>query len=460
MVRKKLNTLIPYLHPRVLVILVLGIASGLPLVLTMSTLSAWLTEVGVSKTTIGISALIGLSYTLKFLWAPLIDAMPLPFLTKMLGRRRSWMVLSQVALIISIWGMAHTDPGAHLYHTILWAVLVAFFSATQDVVIDSYRIELLKPEQQGEGVAMAMLGYRIGMLIAGAGTLIVAQYYSWTAAYSIMCLVIVVGMVAALLAGEPEISAAIEKKREKEHKAANMGLAALIVTSLKHTVIDPFADFMTKQGWFLLLVFVVLFKLPDAFAGAMTIPFLLELTFTKVQIAGIVKTWGALAVISGSFMGAYLLLRYNMLVCLWVALILQTLSNLAFIWQNHVGHDLRVLMAVMSIENLCTGIGSTIFVTMLSRLCVNPLYTATQFALLSALASFARTTLSAPSGWVVDHWGWDAYFLTSCFLAIPSILIMVYYKDRLAPSTVSPAKAFVEKITKTAIKAVAKRKRK
>lgn len=409
-----------YLHPKVIAVFFLGFSSGLPLALVYSTLSVWLTEVEVSKTAIGLFALTGAAYTFKFLWSPLVDHMPIPFFTKYLGKRRGWMVASQLLLMLSLvcLGMTHPDKALHL--TALWAVIVAFMSATQDIVIDAYRVEILKREQQGAGAATIVFGYRIGMVVSGAGALFIATYLSWFTTYVIMASLILVGIVTVLITGEP-----FKENKEKD-KNELLGLSRA-KSWLKGAVLDPFIDFMRNDKWWLIIAFIILYKFGDAFAGVMTNPFLVETGFSKAEIASVVKLFGLAATIIGAFIGGVLVSKYGMIKSLLICGILQMLSNFMFVAQAHIGHNIEFLAATIAIENLSGGMGTTAFVAYISSLC-NKEYTATQYALMSSLAAFARTFFSASSGWFVDHIGWSNFFLLSTAIAIPGILLLFFLK--------------------------------
>lgn len=408
-----------YLHPKLLAVFFLGFSSGLPLALTGSTLSVWLTEIGVNLTTIGIFAAISTPYALKFLWAPFIDHIQIPFL-KPLGRRRSWMLLSQAALILFIVLLGYTDPYETPWQTAFFALMVAIASATQDIVIDAYRVELLDDKQQGAGAAMSVFGYRVGMLISGAGALFLAEEYGWPTIYQCMAACIGIGIVTVLITGEPlrcaQLSFLENAKMAREKTERLRGW-------FKHAVIDPFADFLQRRYALIILLFVVFFKFGDALAGVMTNPFLIETGFTKSEIAMIVKTYGFFATLAGTFTGGVLVYRYGMVKSLWVCGILQMLSNLMFAVQATIGYDTAVLAFTIGVENFAGGMGTAAFVAYLSSLC-NISYTATQYALLSSLASVGRTWLSTVSGFLVEQMDWFYFFLFSTAAAIPGLILL------------------------------------
>ncbi|MBC8318998.1 MAG: AmpG family muropeptide MFS transporter [Desulfobulbaceae bacterium] len=405
-----------YSNRRVLSILFLGFSSGLPLALTFGTLSLWLAEAGVSKTNIGLFALAGTPYTFKFLWAPLVDRMPLPFLTRRLGRRRSWALVTQVFLMAAIFSLGATDPSSNAYFTALLALMVAFCSATQDIVIDAYRVEILEENQYGAGAAMIVLGYRIGMLVSGAGALYLASFFGWFAAYAFMGCLVMVGMVTVLLNPEPINSSPLQRED---------GLVAWI----RDAVIAPFSEFMGRKGWLLILLFILLYKFGDALAGVMSNPFYLELGFSKIDIANISKAFGLAATIIGGIIGGMLVSRMGIVKSLVVCGLLQMFSNLMFVYLAMKGHNLAVLTATIAIENLSGGMGTAAFVGYLSGLC-NVAYTATQYALLSSFMAFGRTLLSSTGGWFADQLSWVSFFLLTTAAAIPGLLLLAWMARR------------------------------
>jgi PAT family beta-lactamase induction signal transducer AmpG len=401
-----------YARPKILAILVLGFVSGLPLALTASTLGVWLTEAHISKTSIGLFAAIATPYALKFLWSPLIDGTSFPILSRWLGHRSGWLIATQILLIISIMLLGLADPAINPWMTALCALLVATASASQDIVIDAYRVESLTPEQQGAGAATIVLGYRLGMIVSSAGALYLASHMSWLMTYWIMASLIGVGILTVLLSGEP--------MRSKDYTHDYHGN---IAQWLRDSVIAPFADFMTRPQWVTILLFIILYKFADAFMGVMTNPFLLELGFTKEDIASIVKLYGLLATIAGSFVGGAMVARIGALRSLWICGIAHGLTNLMFVVQAHAGADMHILALGISMENFSGGMGTAAFVAYLSSLC-NVRFTATQYALLSSFAAFGRTWLSTPAGWFADMLGWEAFFWLAAALAIPGLIVL------------------------------------
>ncbi|MBM3490467.1 MAG: AmpG family muropeptide MFS transporter [Alphaproteobacteria bacterium] len=393
-------------------ILALGFASGLPLALTGSTLSVWLSEAGVSKTTIGIFALLTLPYASKFLWAPAIDRLPLPWFSRRFGRRRGWTLAMQALLAAAVLGLGASDPRVAPLTTAVWALALSFASASQDVVIDAYRVELLEEPQFAAGAATVVAGYRLGMLVSGAGALFLAELVAWFWVYAAMAAALGVGALAVLLSPEPAAPArAVQATRRS------------LLGWFAEAVWSPLADFLGRPGFLAVLAFVALFKLGDALAGVMTNPFLLELGFSKAEIASVVKGFGLAATLAGGFIGGLMLARAGLLRGLLLAGVLQMLSNLMFLAQAKVGHDLAFLALTIAVENAAGGIGTAAFVAFLSTLC-RVEYTATQYALLSALAAFARTGLASGSGWLADSLGWPLFFALSALAALPALLLL------------------------------------
>lgn len=399
-----------YLHPNVIVVLFLGFSSGLPLMLTLSTLSRWMAEEGVSKATIGVFALVGLPYACKFVWAPLMDHLSLPWFCRILGRRRGWIIFTQCMLILSIIGLGFTNPADNPWATGIWALAVAFASASQDIVIDAFRVDSLDTKQQGLGAAVAVFGYRIGMLLSGAGALLMAEYLPWSSVYSIMACCILIGIITVYCAKEPDAARIIENPQH-------------IKAWFKEAVIVPFQDFMEREQWVVILLFVVLYKMGDAFAGSMTNPFLFEMGFSKTEVATWVNSFGIAATMAGAFIGGVLVYRKGIMAALWICGILQLGSNAVFSLQAMVGHDITMLAVTISCENLSAGMGDAAFVAFLSSLCHRE-HTATQYALLSSLFAFGRTLLSVPSGWVAEEVNWVWFFILTMMIALPGLMLL------------------------------------
>jgi PAT family beta-lactamase induction signal transducer AmpG len=433
-----------YLERRVLVILLLGFSSGLPLLLVFQTLSAWLKESEISLTMIGWFSLASTAYALKFLWAPLVDKMPIPFLSRILGQRRAWMFLSQGLIAFSMLGLGSADPTKDLTWVAMWAVALAFVSATQDIAVDAYRIESLDEEQMGAGSANYVLGYRLAMLTAGAGALFVADVWSWYAAYALMAALMSVGMVTVLLSPEPENypskeTAAREEKvvvfMDRHAQLPNFLYSAMV--RIYEAVICPFADFMSRPHWVMILLFIALYKYGEALLGIMANPFYLDLGFSKSEIAAVSKGYGLTMTLVGGYLGGIMVARYGIIKALLYAGILQCFANLAFAVQAMVGYSIPMLAVTISIENLTAGMATTAFIAYLSSLC-NIAYTATQFALFTSLMNVTRTVFASGGGWLADHMDWSGYFVLTTFAAMPGLIVLVWLIKRL-PAQENPA---------------------
>lgn len=401
------SSLTPYFDSKLITILFLGVVSGLPLLLTLSTLTIWLAELGVSLQTIGLFALVGVPYSLKFLWAPVMDHLSVPILTRWLGRRRGWLIFTQILLMGSMVGLGFSNPVADPFSTAVWAVAVAFCSASQDIVLDAYRVEILEKEQYGHGAAMVVFGYRVGLLISGAGALYLASFLSWPQVYMIMAACMLIGVVAVLCAREPDFHG----EKDDTHLIAR-------------AVIAPFMEFMKRQNWMMILLFIFLFKLGDAMLGVMANPFYVEMGFSKIEIANISKLFGLAATLIGGFIGGAVVHRYGIYKSLVITGVLQLLSNGMFVVQAIVGHDVVMLAGTIGVENLTGGMGTAAFVAYLSALC-HQQYTATQYALLSSLMSVGRTTLASSAGFGVAAVGWVWFFVLTIVIAVPGLLMLV-----------------------------------
>lgn len=420
-----------YLDRRVLTVLLLGFASGLPLAMTGGTLAVRLTEQGVSLAGIGLFALVATPYSIKFLWAPLIDRLPLPGLTRLFGRRRGWMLATQGALIASLLALGAADPATAPWATALLALIVAFCSASQDVVIDAYRVEILDEEQYGAGAAMVQFGYRVAMLVAGAGALFLAEYVSWFGVYAAMAGLVGVGVVTVLASPEPPAA-------PKPIIAAGLSPGRRMAAWARDAVVNPFADMVARHGWTVaaILAFVLLYKLGDALAGVMANPFYIKMGFTKTEIASVSKVFGFIATVFGAFLGGALVARMGILRALLLCGLLQMLSNLMFAAQAVVGHDVDFLILTIAVENLAGGMGSAAFVAYISGLC-NLAYTGTQYALLSSLAVAGRTVLSSSGGFLVEAVGWVQFFVFSTLAALPGLLLLLWMMRRFPPARVT-----------------------
>jgi MFS transporter, PAT family, beta-lactamase induction signal transducer AmpG len=422
-----------YLRRRVLIVMFLGFSGGLPLALSGATLSAWMSEVDVDLRVISFFALVGTPYTIKFLWAPFADALDVPVLSRLLGRRRGWLVLTQLLLMVAIIFLAMCDPALNPWLVALGALMVATASATQDIVIDAFRIESLEENEQAAGMASYVFGYRIGMLVSGAGGLLLVsglegldltKHAAWSTGYIVAALLVLIGIATTLLASEPEKSAAAERSHAGKNAFGR----------LSTTVVHALVDLFSREGVLVavvVLTFVVLFKLTDALAGIMTPPFVLrELGFSLKEYVAIIKGVGLIALLLGGFAGGFVARAYPLATSLWIGGILQAAANLAFSWQAVVGHSLAWLTFAITLENFTSAIGTVIFVAYLSALCRNPLHTAMQYALLTALSAFGRTYLSAPAGNIVTATGWVWFFAICAIAALPSFVLLAWLQRR------------------------------
>ena len=416
-----------YSRPRVLIVMLLGFSAGLPLALVTSTLQAWLTQSGIDLKTIGLFSLVGLPYTFKFFWAPLVDALNVPVLTRLLGRRRSWLVLSQLLLIAAIVVLGFSDPKTSVFYVTVAAVLVAAASATQDIVIDAFRVESLPQEEQAAGIASYILAYRVALLLSGAGALLlvayleasgVAQLTAWKISYIAAAACVAAGMVAAFLAKEPASDKSIADAGESP------------IQRVYATAYSAFTEFLSRKLAITVLIFVLLFKFCDAFAGVLTVSFVLKIGFSLATYATIVKGVGFAAAIVGGLAGGALFRALPLTTCLWIAAIIQMLSNLMFSWLAWAGPDLSVLTATIVVENFTSNAANVIFVAYLSALCGARAHTATQFALLSAIAAVGRTVLAASGGYVAEATGWFWFFVVTALAAIPSIVLLWWLQRR------------------------------
>ncbi|MCA0320619.1 MAG: MFS transporter [Proteobacteria bacterium] len=420
-----------YLRRDVLIVLFLGFSAGLPLALSGSTLLVWMAESSVDLKTIGFFALVGTPYTIKFLWAPVVDALDIPILCRLFGRRRGWLIFSQIMLMAAIVFLGLQNPDVSPFMIALGAVLVAIASATQDIVIDTYRVEKLDTSEQAAGVGAYVAAYRVGMLVSTAGALFIVSFFekvqgfdkatAWTLGYVVMAGFVLVGIATTLLAREPARSA----EAVAAHSADNP-----MVRVLKAAV-GSFSEFLTRDMAVAILAFVILFKLCDAFVGAMTGPFVIRgMGYSREEYAAIVKGLGLAATLAGGFAGGFVARGLDLRTSLWLAAFLQMGSNLVFALQAVMPASYPMLAAVIVTENFTGAIGTVIFVAYLSSLCQSPLHTATQYALLSALSAVGRTYISAPAGLVAEQAGWFWFFMLSCLTAIPSLILLWWLQAR------------------------------
>ncbi|HEY0916270.1 MAG TPA: MFS transporter [Solimonas sp.] len=437
-----LDSLRMYGHPRVASMLFLGFSAGLPFLLVFSTLSAWLAQAGIERATIGMLSWVGITYSIKFFWAPVVDRLPLPGLTRLLGRRRSWMLLAQVGLACGLAGLALHDPTTQLRSMIGFALLVAFSSATQDIAIDAWRIEAAEPAMQGNMSAAYQLGYRIALIVAGAGALYLAAEQSWNIAYLTMAALVGVGLLTTLLIAEPEQKISRDTLLQEERVTRFIEQRRHWPASLRHAgawfigaVVCPFIDFFQRNGLklgLLILCFVGLFRLTDITMGVMANPFYLSLGYTLKQIAAIAKGYGVVMSILGAFLGGLAVARWGALRALVIGGIAVILSNLCFAaLAIHGQPSIEGLALVISADNLAAGLAGSAFIAYLSGL-TNTAYTATQYALFSSLFTLPGKLLGGGSGWVVDQIGFTGFFLYTSALGLPALWILLQLNRRLA----------------------------
>ena len=384
-----------------LVTLIMGFACGLPLLLTITVLQAWMTEEGMDLAVIGLMSLVGIPYTVKFLWAPLFDRFTLPFL----GRRRGWLLIAQIALIFSIAGLGLSNPKNNPWLLAFAAFLVTFFSASQDIVVDAYRREDLSDKELGLGSSLYVNGYRIGMLLASGGGLILADHIPFSLVYIIMAACLLPGVLTTLLAHEPQISVETPK-------------------TMREAVFEPLTEYFSRHGALWILAFILLYKIGDTMASAMTTPFYLDIGFTKTEIGAVVKLFGFWATMAGSLIGGLIMLRFGINRALWVFGFLQAVSTAGFAILARIGNNVPALSAVIGFENLSSGMGTAAYMAFMASI-TNKRFTATQYALLSSLMGIPRVLASAPTGFFAKNIGWENFFIACTLIAIPGMLLLL-----------------------------------
>jgi PAT family beta-lactamase induction signal transducer AmpG len=390
---------------KMLSVLLLGFSSGLPLLLIGGTLKLWMKDQGVDLTIIGVFSLVGLPYALKFLWAPVMDR----FVPPLLGRRRGWILMCQMALIAGLACLAVTNPAHSPWSVALVAFLVAFFSASQDIAIDAYRRDLLRDEELGLGSSLAVNGYRVAMLVAGAFAAILADHIPWKQVYFIMAWAMGICTLVTILSPDPEEDAAPPK-------------------TIVDAVVQPFVEFFQREGAWVILAFILLYKIGDSMASEMLNPFYLDIGFTKTEIGTVAKLFGFWATIIGGLAGGVLILKVGIHRALWVFGVLQAISTFFFALLARVGNQIPALAAVVGFENLSGGMGTAAYVAYMASLC-NRRFTATQYALLTSLMGVPRVIMGATTGYLAKHLGWETFFLACTLLALPGMLLLF----RVAP---------------------------
>ena len=421
-----------YAQPRVLGMILLGFSAGLPYSLVSSTLSAWLADEQISLSIIGYFSLVGIAYSIKVFWAPVIDRLQLPLLFRLLGMRRSWMLLAQAGIALGLLGISTVDVHLHLQQIALLAVFVAFCSATQDIAIDAYRIEAVIPKYQGAMAAMYVFGYRLALLAAGAGVLYIAEYVSWQSAYQFMAIAMLVGIITTLSISEPEHAADLRVKAIEEHIESVLGVdkaAPLISKPLKwfsDAVISPFVEFFQRNGKtaISILMLIAVYKMSDIAMGVMAIPFYLDLGFSKRDIADISKVFGFFMTIIGTSLGGLLVVRLGIMRPLLLGAVLAALTNLLFAGLATSKPSIALLAWVISADNLSGGIAAASLIAYLSSL-TNTAYTATQYALFSSLMTLPAKLVGSFSGNMAFTFGYDVFFIYSAIIGLPAIVLVI-----------------------------------
>ncbi len=419
-----------YLEPATLRMLLLGFSAGLPLLLVLGTLSFWLREAGIDRTTIGYLSWVGLAYGFKWVWAPLVDRLPIPLLTRWLGRRRSWLLLAQVAIAAGLIAMSFNDPKVALQPVVWGALAVAFGSATQDIALDAYRIESANTERQAALAAAYQTGYRLAMIWAGAGVLWIAaraevasvanyQHAAWQVAYLVMAASMLVGMVTVLLSPEPVARALAPAKN--------------LADWLQGALVEPFADFLRRYQTqaVLILALIAVYRISDVVMGIMANPFYVDMGYTKDQVAAVTKIYGVIMTLLGAFIGGVLSMRFGVMRILMLGAALSAVTNLLFAWLATHGHDVTALVWVVSADNLSSGIASAAFIAYLSSL-TNINYSATQYALFSSMMLLLPKFVAGYSGKFVDAFGYVSFFNATALLGLP-VLGLVWWAMKNKP---------------------------
>jgi PAT family beta-lactamase induction signal transducer AmpG len=392
-----------YFNQRLIISLLLGFSSGLPLALTSSTLQAWMTTEKVDLSLIGVFSLVGMPYALKFLWSPLFDRFSAPFL----GRRRGWILVFQILLVLSILFLSQLNPVQNTFLLAITAVFISFFSASQDIVIDAYRTELLHQEEYGLGSAVSIMGYRVAMIFSGGFALLLSDKMEWRWVYTIMSFSLVIGILASILSPEP-------KFQEKAPR------------TIYEAVIDPFLDFFKRKGSLEMLLFLILYKIDVFLTLAMSTPFLISVGFSKTEIGLVSKGFGMAATIIGTLFGGSIMIKLKMKKSLWLFGVLQAISGLSYMAIAFIGPNHLALISAISIENICSGMGISAYSAFMMSLC-NKKYTVTQYALLTSFMAFSRTIVQAPSGYLVQIFDWKTYFLICTLAGIPGLILLLRY---------------------------------
>ena len=420
-----------YLKPRVLGMLFLGFSAGLPFLLVFSTLSGWLADVGIQKSVIGFFSWVGITYSIKVFWAPVIDNLRIPGLTHLLGKRRSWMLVAQVGIALGLIGMALTDPTTNIQTLVWFALLVAFSSATQDICVDAYRIEAIDKKYQAAMAATYVLGYRLALLAAGAGAFYIAEFQSWSIAYISMAALMLIGVLTTLIIREPSHTSDHDADELKEALKVKLHVKNTLIGRITfwfiNAVINPFIDFFKRNGKqaVIILGLISVYKLSDITMGVMAVPFYLDLGFSKIEIANVTKIFGFFMTIAGAVLGGVMVVRYGLLKPLVLGAILIASTNLLFATLALSDPNTALLALVISADNLSGGIATSVFIAYLSSL-TNSAYTATQYALFSSLMTLPAKFTGGFSGIVVESQGYFFFFVYAAALGLPAIIVATY----------------------------------
>jgi PAT family beta-lactamase induction signal transducer AmpG len=405
-----------YIQPRVLSMIALGFSAGLPYLLVFSTLSAWLRDEGVERSVIGFFSWVSVTYSVKIFWSPVVDKVRLPFLTTLLGQRRSWMLIAQLGIMAGLIGMASTDSQTQLTMIAACAVLVAFCSATQDVSIDAFRIESTQLNYQGAMAATYVLGYRLALLVAGAGSFYIAEFYNWHISYYVMAALMSLGVITTLCLPAPIV----------EQSVVDISKTSFI-NQVRDAVIHPFTDFFSRQGslaWLILLL-IAIYKMSDVTMGVMANPFYLDLGFNKKDIAEIGKVFGFFMTIAGAALGGVFVARYGVMRPLFFGAIATASTNLLFAFMANTPPSLTILASVISADNLSGGFATAVFIAYLSGLTSSG-HTATQYALFSSLMTFPAQLLGGFSGLIVDRFGYIDFFVYASLIGLPAVFLVAW----------------------------------
>ncbi|MBO4293823.1 MAG: MFS transporter [Alphaproteobacteria bacterium] len=414
-----------YCNKKMLILTLLGFASGFPFLLVFSTLSLWLKDVGWSYKAIGAISMVKIPYAFKWLWSPVVDGFKIPVLWR-LGRRRSWGIAAQICLFASILAMSCFTPEKSVLYLVCVATAVSFSSATLDIVLDAFRVEMFanEPQSQASGSAIFVLGYRFGLLFSGAGALMLASVMSWNSVYILMACGAFIGILTLIVVKEP-VAYTYEKK---EH---------ISMRSFFHErVLGPLKDFTLNPGWKLILCLIFIYRLSDAYIGPMAYPFYSDMGFTNVEIAYVIKIYGMIATVLGGLYGGLFLKKHGIFKGLYVCVFTQGITTAFYAVQAYAGHNVPMLVLTISMENFSSGMATAALVAYMSSLC-NVFYTATQYALLSSLLSVARDFFAATSGFVLELTGWPLFFIFAGLMCLPSLIILRKIQETAPPAKTS-----------------------